>query len=62
MQLTSCIFCCTLRNNWGMRKTNTQHQKVIERDPLVMLAEVLTQIDRREGIVNMEKIRREAEN
>lgn len=45
-----------------MRKTNTQHQKVIERDPLVMLAEVLTQIDRREGIVNMEKIRREAEN
>lgn len=43
-------------------KTKAPQQKPTERDPLVELAEVLTQIARRENIIDIERLRRETEN
>lgn len=43
-------------------KTKAQQQEPIERDPLVALAEVLTQIDRRENIIDIERLRHETKN
>lgn len=43
-------------------KIKAQQQKPTERNPLVELAEVLTQIARRENIIDMERLRCETEN
>ncbi len=43
-------------------KVKTTQQKPTEQDPLVALAEVLTQIARRENIIDMERLRREAKD
>ncbi len=43
-------------------KIKAPQQKQVERDPLVLLAEVLTQIDRRENIIDVERLRHETEN
>lgn len=43
-------------------KTKAPQQKPNEQDPLVALAEVLTRIARRENIIDMERLRREAKD
>lgn len=43
-------------------KTKASQQKPTEQDPLVALAEVLTQIARRENIIDTERLRREAKD
>lgn len=43
-------------------KTKALQQKPTEQDPLVALAEVLTQIARRENIIDTERLRREAKD
>lgn len=52
-----------LRNNWGMKnEIKAPQQKLAERDSLVALVEVLTNIDRRENIIDMGRLKNETKN